>query len=1288
MKLIVTLLTLFTLSCSISYGQSMGVGTDTPNANAVLHLVSPTNNQGLMIPSLTTSQRTNASFTSALSSTDNGLLVFDSNLLTFFYWDNSQGWVELGANVSFSAGTGISISNGSISNTGDLDDSNELQSLTLTGGTLEISGGNSIDMSVIEIAESYIDSLVENNGYLTFADLAGYDTDASDDFDGDFNSLTNIPADLSDGDQVDDADADPTNEMISSVTLETGNILRITEAGNNNDLDLSSLVVSGSGDMNSADYDVDGNDIVDNAETVNGLTVETAVPAGAVFTDSTLDESEVDAYVSNNGYLTAEVDGSTTNELISSGSLIGTTLRITDAGGDTDIDLSSLQDGTGTDDQDASEVAVTPAGGVTSTNVQAALVELQGEIAAGGGGDMLEAIYDTDGDDIVDDSQLVNGLTVETAVPVGAVFTDTQLTEGEVDTYVSDNGYLTAEVDGSITNEIQDLQLASDILTITNNGSATDIDLSIYLDNTDTQLTEAEVDAFVADNGYLTAEVDGSTTNELLTSGSMSGNTLRLFEGSNNVNVDLSQFDELPSQTGNSGRFLTTNGTSPSWAVVPTSPWTDGGSYVSYSGNVGINTTNPQNPFHLVESIAAVDGTDGAFMDIQNLNENQNALAGIRFKTNSTVASSAYKAGIFFQRGGLDGNTYGFGSLIFAMNNGNNTTNVTASDARFSIGTAGAAVTGNFNVSGFMDVDNNATFDGTIYANSVLDLQNELQVTNGAGAAGYILESGGSGSAPYWQPPVWDVTYGSTDYIYYGPGIASARLGLGTTSPSTALEVQTGLVLTPAIEIEATATSSEEASIRYLTTKDTYTAGVNGSGDYVIMDGNNLNTGTARMTINASAGTIGFSGTVAMSQALQHTGDTDTDMQFFTDRIQFRAGNRTMLDLQEGTSDYILMSSTNVVSTSTYFDINTPLYASLAVTTSASGSNYVRISTSNDQLLEYQPTVCPFLYIDNGKGFERETNIIEAQAGKYLEKLQSSIIPINPALEEVRVKIKLEEPETSYVDFLSVVIYKFDSVTNQELIDTLTIKSSSIDLEKLSAIDENYHVMRIGDSFDITFNRSHLMSGDFKAFVLSSGFYDIDFEAYQKPEWRELKFERFVEKTMDLDENGDLVQFRPLHIKNPKDFGYSNPESLLQVDGNLTVSNGGNFSVNNFKVNHNGRVFFDLTSLETSNVSEEKVNNLYNVPVVNENNSYKLGLEAIRELYPELLGKDNNLAATELIPLLIKALQEQKNTLEEKQNEISNLQDEVNQNKAQLDEFKTKLDALYTLLEPQLKTSN
>ena len=177
--------------------------------------------------------------------------------------------------------------------------------------------------------------------------------------------------------------------------------------------------------------------------------------------------------------LDTEVDGDITNE-IQDLQLVGNILTITNNGTATDIDLSAYLD---------------------NTDTQLTEAEVDGYVSNNG--------YST---------------------------TDTTLNEAEVDAFVSNNGYLTAEVDGNATNEIQDLQLVGNILTITNNGTATDIDLSAYLDNTDTQLTEAEVDgyvsnngysttdttlneaevdAFVSNNGYLTAEVDGDATNEI-----------------------------------------------------------------------------------------------------------------------------------------------------------------------------------------------------------------------------------------------------------------------------------------------------------------------------------------------------------------------------------------------------------------------------------------------------------------------------------------------------------------------------------------------------------------------------------------------------------------------------------------------------------------------------------------------------------------------------------------------------------------------------------------------------
>ena len=64
----------------------IGMGTNTPNPNAVLELVPENSNQGFLAPRLTSAQRTASAFTGKLTNADNGLLVFDTNQGQFFYW--------------------------------------------------------------------------------------------------------------------------------------------------------------------------------------------------------------------------------------------------------------------------------------------------------------------------------------------------------------------------------------------------------------------------------------------------------------------------------------------------------------------------------------------------------------------------------------------------------------------------------------------------------------------------------------------------------------------------------------------------------------------------------------------------------------------------------------------------------------------------------------------------------------------------------------------------------------------------------------------------------------------------------------------------------------------------------------------------------------------------------------------------------------------------------------------------------------------------------------------------
>ena len=201
-----------------------------------------------------------------------------------------------------------------------------------------------------------------------------------------------------------------------------------------------------------------------------------------------LTEAEVDAYADNNGYLEVEVDGSITNE-IQDISLSGTDLSI--SSGST-IDLSSID---------------------TDTNTQ--LTEAQVDAFANNNGYLLTEV---DGS-VTNELQTISktGSTV-TLSDGGGSFTDTdtntQLTEAQVDAFADNNGYLEVEIDGSTTNEIQDISLSGSDLSIS---SGSTIDLSSIDTDTNTQLTEAQVDAYADNNGYLESEVDGSTTNELQT---------------------------------------------------------------------------------------------------------------------------------------------------------------------------------------------------------------------------------------------------------------------------------------------------------------------------------------------------------------------------------------------------------------------------------------------------------------------------------------------------------------------------------------------------------------------------------------------------------------------------------------------------------------------------------------------------------------------------------------------------------------------------------------------------
>ncbi len=69
---------------------TVGVNTDDPNPNAVLHLSSPNGDQGLLMPRLSTTERS----AMALTPADNGLMVYDETDNSFYFWNGSE-WTSI-----------------------------------------------------------------------------------------------------------------------------------------------------------------------------------------------------------------------------------------------------------------------------------------------------------------------------------------------------------------------------------------------------------------------------------------------------------------------------------------------------------------------------------------------------------------------------------------------------------------------------------------------------------------------------------------------------------------------------------------------------------------------------------------------------------------------------------------------------------------------------------------------------------------------------------------------------------------------------------------------------------------------------------------------------------------------------------------------------------------------------------------------------------------------------------------------------------------------------------------
>jgi hypothetical protein len=150
MKRILFFLLMVVIGQSIQAQNNVGIGTTTPNPKAALDISSTT--KGLLIPSMTTAQRT------AITTPPNGLMVYDTDRKSFYHYDgslwriilNSDYWNRTSAASNYVTNLQDSIGIGVISPThrldvnGNIHSSNNLLADNNINATGSVSGASLI----------------------------------------------------------------------------------------------------------------------------------------------------------------------------------------------------------------------------------------------------------------------------------------------------------------------------------------------------------------------------------------------------------------------------------------------------------------------------------------------------------------------------------------------------------------------------------------------------------------------------------------------------------------------------------------------------------------------------------------------------------------------------------------------------------------------------------------------------------------------------------------------------------------------------------------------------------------------------------------------------------------------------------------------------------------------------------------------------------------------------------------------------------------------------------------
>ena len=442
-------------------------------------------------------------------------------------------------------------------------------------------------------------------------------------FDGQYSSLTGVPTNVSyfanDAGYITTVVTDGFSVFGDGSAGDPLNIVGQDLSNNGNNIDISG---GGSSAVISAINPTVGGQIL----TWSGTQWEAQAPVSGFdgqYSSLTGAPTNLSSFTNDAGYLTAftEVDGSTTNETITSATLGGTTLTINEAGTPHSVDLSGLisNDGDWTISSNDMFSAVSGNVGIGISPVHKLDVS---------GGINTNTAYHIDGVTFLDNkstSTLVGatgntGLTgiYNTFVGDGAgQNTTSALRNTFVGRYAGrnnatgyDNTLIGAQTVNLASTAGNNTALGSYAGTATTAGDNTFI--GAYSGGTNTSGTG---NTFIGHDADATASNLTNTT--AIGSGARVGVSNAMVLGANNTNVGIGTSNpnfklhvvgglivvddgsnpySLPLADGNPGEFLQTNGVgTTSWQPVPTAKWGGTGvtTLATASDNVGIGTTNP-----------------------------------------------------------------------------------------------------------------------------------------------------------------------------------------------------------------------------------------------------------------------------------------------------------------------------------------------------------------------------------------------------------------------------------------------------------------------------------------------------------------------------------------------------------------------------------------------------------------------------------------------------------------------------------------------------------------------